>query len=117
MHPAALAPPTAGVLDSAAMTDDHTEQATAFDPIAEKILELLAASAPHSSLSPQEVAQAVAESRRRPNDPPDLWRRYLPAVKQQALFLARAGKLIVMRKGKPVDARSAKGVIRYKRPI
>ena len=87
------------------------------DPIAEKIIELLAAADPNRSVSPQAIAQAIADSRRRPNDPPDAWRRYLPAVKQQALFLARAGKLIVMRKGKPVDAQSAKGVIRYKPPI
>jgi len=99
------------------MTDDPTEQATALDPIAEKILELLAAAEPDSSISPQHVAQAVAESRRRKSDPPDAWRRYLPAVKQQALHLARAGKLVVLRKGKPVDAKSAKGVIRYTRPV
>lgn len=88
----------------------------ALDPVAEKILELLAAGEPNSSISPQQVAQAIADSRRRPIDPPDLWRRYLPAVKQQALHLARADKLIVLRKGKPVDAQSAKGVIRYRRP-
>ncbi|NKB48008.1 MAG: DUF3253 domain-containing protein [Alphaproteobacteria bacterium] len=99
------------------MTDNANENAPGLDPIAEKILELLAASEPNSSLSPQQIAQAVADARRRPNDPPDLWRRYLPAVKQQALHLARAGKLIVMRKGKEVDAQTAKGVIRYKRPI
>ena len=87
------------------------------DPVAQAILTSVEALAPGKSLDPQEVARAYGETRRRPSDPPDLWRRYLPAVKQQALFLARAGKLIVMRKGKPVDARSAKGVIRYKRPI
>ena len=104
------------MLDSAAMTDNSPEHTPDLDPIAVKILELLTASEPDSSISPQHVAQAIAESRRRPNDPPDLWRRYLPAVKQQALYLARANKLVVMRKGKPVDAKSAKGVIRYKRP-
>ena len=104
------------MVDSAAMTDDPTEQATALDPVAKRILELLEAIEPNSSISPQHLAQAVAESHRRPKDPPDLWRRYLPAVKQQALFLARAGKLVVLRKGKPVDPQSAKGVIRYQRP-
>ncbi len=105
------------MLDNAPMSSETTKNTAALDPIAEKILELLAGAAPHKSISPEDVARAVAEGRRRPNDPPDLWRRYLPAVKQQALYLARAGKLIVMRKGKPVDAQSAKGVIRYKRPI
>ncbi len=98
------------------MTADPADPALTLDPIAEKILELLAAADPNRSVSPQAIAQTIADSHRRPNDPPDAWRRYLPAVKQQALFLARAGKLIVMRKGKPVDAQSAKGVIRYKRP-
>ena len=105
-----------GVLDSAAMTDDPTEPATTLDPVAVKIIELLDAGGPESSIAPQQVAQAIATSRRRTNDPPDLWRRYLPAVKQQALYLARAGKLVVLRKGKPVDAKTAKGVVRYKRP-
>ena len=99
------------------MTNDPAKSEPALDPIAEKIIDLLADAAPNKSISPEDVARAVAESRRRPKDPPDLWRRYLPAVKQQALFLARAGRLIVMRKGKPVDAQSAKGVVRYKRPI
>jgi hypothetical protein len=99
------------------MTDNtNTTDSAGLDPIADKILELLAAAGPDGSISPQSVAQAVAESRRKKNDPPDLWRRYLPAVKQQALHLARAEKLVVLRKGKPVDAQSAKGVIRYKQP-
>ena len=105
------------MLDNAPMSSEPVQNTAALDPIAEKILDLLAAAEPHKSISPEDVARAVADSRRRPSDPPDLWRRYLPAVKQQALYLARAGKLIVMRKGKPVDAQSAKGVIRYKRPI
>lgn len=105
------------VVESAAMTDDTTTDAPALDPIAEKILELLATAGPESSISPTQVAQAVAEGRRKRNDPPDAWRRYLPAVKQQALHLARTGKLVVLRKGKPVDAQSAKGVIRYQQPV
>ncbi len=99
------------------MTDDTTTDAPALDSIAERILELLAAAGPESSISPTQVAQAVAEGRRKRNDPPDAWRRYLPAVKQQALHLARTGKLVVLRKGKPVDAQSAKGVIRYQQPV
>lgn len=106
------------MLDSAAMTSEPANSgAPALDPVAETILELLAAAAPDKSISPEEVARAVAAQRQRRNDPPDAWRRYLPAVKQQALFLARAGRLVVLRKGKAVDPQTAKGVIRYKRPI
>ena len=97
------------------MTDDTIKDAVTLDPIAEKIIELTAAAGPDSSVSPTQVAKAVAESRRKKTDPPDAWRRYLPAVKQQALYLARAGKLVVLRKGRPVDAQSAKGVIRYQK--
>jgi len=103
------------------MTDDPADGAPApnsaeLDPVAETILELLAAAPPNRSVSPTQVAQAVAASRRKKTDPPDAWRRYLPAVKQQALHLARAGRLVVLRKGKPVDPQTAKGVIRYRRP-
>jgi len=106
------------MLDSAAMTSEPANSgAPALDPVAETILELLAASAPDKSISPEEVARAVAAQHPRRNDPPDAWRRHLPAVKQQALFLARAGRLVVLRKGKAVDAQTAKGIIRYKRPI
>ncbi len=97
------------------MTDDTIKDAVTLDPIAEKIIELTAAAGPDSSVSPTQVAKAVAESRRKKTDPPDAWRRYLPAVKQQALYLARAGKLVVLRKGRPVEAQSAKGVIRYQK--
>ena len=99
------------------MVSQPAKDAARLDPVAEKILDLLAAAAPNKSISPEDVARAIADERRRPKDPPDHWRQYLPAVKQQALHLARAGKLIVMRKGKAVDANTAKGVIRYKRPI
>lgn len=116
-HPDGVACETMAVVESAAMTDDTTTDAPALDSIAERILELLAAAGPESSISPTQVAQAVAEGRRKRNDPPDAWRRYLPAVKQQALHLARTGKLVVLRKGKPVDAQSAKGVIRYQQPV
>jgi len=98
------------------MIDDTAKDATALDPIAEKILELLAATETGKSISPTQAAKAVAEGRHKKNDPPDVWRRYLPAVKQQALHLARVEKLVVLRKGKPVDAQTAKGVIRYRKP-
>jgi len=87
------------------------------DPVAAMILELLGAAKPGGSVSPEDVARAVAETRRKANDPPDLWRRYMSAVKQQAIHLARAGSIQVLRKGKPVeDPARVKGVIRYRLP-
>ena len=83
------------------------------DPVARMILALLAACPPGKSITPEDAARAFAETKARPGDPPDLWRRYLPAVKQQALHLARQGRIRILRKGKPVDpAGPVKGVIR-----
>ena len=87
------------------------------DPVAAAILDALAAVKPGGTVSPEDVARAVAERRRKANDPPDLWRRYLSAVKQQAIYLARAGEIQILRKGQPVeDPARAKGVVRYRLP-
>jgi hypothetical protein len=90
-----------------------TADAPADDPVAEVILGLLAGLPAGKSISPEDAARAFAEARRRPSDPPDLWRRYLPSVRQQALHLARRGRIAILRKGKPVDPNApVKGVIR-----
>ncbi len=87
------------------------------DPVAQAILSSLAGLEPGKSLDPQDIARTYAEGRRRPSDPPDLWRRYLPAVRQQALYLARTERVTILRKGKPVVLEDGtlppiKGVIR-----
>jgi len=83
------------------------------DPIAEVILDLLAARGAGKSIAPSEAAQAFAAARSKAGDPPDAWRRYKMAVRQQAIWLARAGRIAILRKGKPVDPRAPiKGVIR-----
>ncbi len=83
------------------------------DPVAEAILALLAEAGAGRSISPEDAARAFAAGRAGPSSPPDLWRRYLPAVRQQALHLARRGRISILRKGKPVDPHApVKGVIR-----
>jgi hypothetical protein len=87
------------------------------DPLAGEILRLVAARGPGKSVCPSEVARAYAEARRKPTDPPDLWRRYMAPVRQQAKNLARQGRLAILRKGKPVDPNQpVKGVIRLALP-
>jgi hypothetical protein len=88
--------------------DDEVE-----DPVAALILMLLAEAGPERSLDPITVAKTFAATRTKPKDPPDLWRRYLPAVRQQALYLARRGRIQILRKGKPVDPHApVKGLIK-----
>ncbi len=86
------------------------------DPVARAILELLETVPPGRSISPVAAARAFALTRARPGDPPDAWRRYLPAVRQQALHLARARRIAILRKGKPIDPHAPfKGVVRLAR--
>ncbi|MEN8721418.1 MAG: DUF3253 domain-containing protein [Alphaproteobacteria bacterium] len=81
------------------MSDDTQDQ---LDPVAEAILTVLEA-APDNKAQPKAVAEYLANARRTKKDPPDLWRRYMMAVRQQAKFLARSGVIEILRKGKPVD--------------
>jgi hypothetical protein len=85
------------------------------DPIVLAIMAELDAGKPGASISPEQVARAVAEQKRTPKDTKDLWRKYLSAVKQQGIHLARAGRIELLRKGKPVDDPAhVKGVVRYR---
>ena len=88
------------------------------DPVAKLILSLLARLGEGESLGMPEVARAFAEPRRRPLDPPDVWRRYLQSVRQQALFLARRGDVALTRRGEVQDPnKPTKGVLRIARPL
>ncbi len=57
------------------------------------------------SVSPEDIARALdAEN----------WRALLPAVRQGAVRLLRAGRIDVLRKGKPVAEAEIRGVIRLR---
>jgi hypothetical protein len=86
------------------------------DPVAEAILALLAGGGTGDSFSLMDAARAYADTRRRPKDGPELWRRYMNAVRQQAVHLARQGRIEILRKGKPVDPNDFKGVVRLRLP-
>ncbi len=77
------------------------------DPLAQTILALCAAAGPGKSIDPTEAAKDFA--RRREED--DLaWRTHLPQVRSRAVALARQGRLVIYRKGKPVDPEDFRGV-------
>ena len=83
------------------------------DPVARYILESLAGGV---VLSPQDIAKAYGENKRKPKDKPDFWRRYMQAVKQQALHLARQGRIEIVRDGKPVDIEDFRGLVKLRLP-
>ncbi|EWY39925.1 hypothetical protein N825_02705 [Skermanella stibiiresistens SB22] len=82
------------------------------DPITERILAMIADG---KSVTPQEVAQAFYKDIKTPTMSPDGWHKYLTAVRQQAIHLARLGQLEITRKGEPVDPNNFKGVVRLRK--
>jgi len=77
------------------------------DPIEAAIFDLLGRIPPGKSVSPEDVARAVD---------PDGWRRQLSRVRGAAVGLARAGRLVVTRHGKPADPDDFRGVWRMRLP-
>jgi hypothetical protein len=76
-------------------------------PIEEAIFACLAEAGPGKSVSPEAVARAVdAEG----------WRRVLAQVRATAVGLARQGRLVITRHGKPADPNAFKGVYRLMAP-
>jgi len=71
------------------------------------IFELLAKAGPGKSVSPEDVARAVD---------PEGWRRRLGHVRAAAVGLARQGRLVITRHGKPADPEKFKGVYRLRAP-
>jgi hypothetical protein len=77
------------------------------DPIEAAIFELLGRTPPGKSVSPEEVARAAD---------PEAWRRQLSRVRATAIGLARQGRLVITRHGKPADPDRFKGVWRMRLP-
>jgi hypothetical protein len=77
------------------------------DPVEAAIFDLLAKLPAGKSVSPEEVARSLD---------PDGWRRSLGRVRATAIGLARAGRLVITRHGKPADPDTFKGVYRLRLP-
>lgn len=69
-----------------------------------QILALTEARGPDKSICPSEVARALEPE----------WQRLMTPVRQAAARLALAGRIEILRKGKPVDPADFKGVIRLR---
>ena len=82
--------------------------------VREIVLEL-AEAAGEGSISPGDVAKIFAEERRKPGAPMLSAHRWSRIVREEAIGLARAGKVQILRKGRPVDPHApVKGVIRIR---
>ena len=73
------------------------------DVIETAILSLLEKAGPEKSIAPADAAREVF---------PNNWRDRMRHVRNAAIHLARQGKIVVLRKGKPVDHENFKGVYR-----
>lgn len=97
------------------MTDEaeETKVVKTDDPI---VIAILAALQGGKTPTVQDIARQIAEQKKKPKDKPDLWRRYMTAVKQQAIHMARTGRIEIIRKGEAIDPREAKGLYRLRLP-
>jgi hypothetical protein len=74
-----------------------------------EILRQTEARGPDKSICPSEVARALAQG-----GATDGWQRFLTAVRRAAIRLADAGRIDILRKGKPIDPAETRGVIRLR---
>jgi hypothetical protein len=92
---------------------EETEEVQADDPVVVAILDALADGANPTF---QDVARLIAKERGKPKDGPNLWRRYMNAVKQQAVHLAKNGRIEITRKGEAVDPKDFRGIVKMRLP-
>ena len=74
------------------------------------LLRLIAEREAGKTLDPQEVARALGGAH------PDQWGPLMQPIRRVAVALAEQGRVVILRKGKPVDPRDFKGVYRLSAP-
>jgi len=80
--------------------------AVTLEAIEAAILERTAACAPGKSICPSEVARGLL---------PEKWQPLMGQVRQAAARLSEAGRIDILRKGKPIAHDAMHGVIRLRR--
>jgi hypothetical protein len=76
------------------------------DSIAETMLALVAERGPGKTICPSEVARALGGPH------PDGWGPLMKPVRRVAVDLMKQGRVVIRRKGRPVDPDDFKGVYR-----
>ena len=81
--------------------------------LAATVLALCASAGPTRTVCPTDAAKAYAQAR---DEGPLGWRSHLQEVRRVAVALANEGRLVIYRKGKPVDPNEFRGVYRLGAP-
>ena len=79
--------------------------------IEETLLDLVAARGAGKTVCPSEVARALGGPH------PDGWSPLMQPVRRVAVRLAKAGRIAILRKGRPVDPDDFRGVYRLGPPV
>lgn len=95
------------------MSEETKKEPPMDDPVATFILEALELG---DEVSPNKIAQAIAREKAKESSPPNLWRKFLISVRQQAIHLARNGRIEIVRKGIAVDPNDFKGLYKLRLP-
>jgi hypothetical protein len=74
------------------------------------LLRLIAEREPGKTVDPAEAARELGGAH------PDQWGPLMQPIRRAAVALAEQGRLVILRKGKPVDPRDFKGVYRLTAP-
>ncbi len=83
------------------------------DPI---VTYIMAALESGDLVSPNAIAQTIARDRATDKTPADLWLKFMTAVRQQAIHLARVGRIEIIRRGKVADPNDFKGLYKLRLP-
>ena len=87
-----------------------TDMQTPADQIGATLIGMARDCGHEKSFCPSEAARRIA------GDHPDQWGPLMQPVRKAAVQLALAGRLMILRKGKPVDPLDFKGVYRLSLP-
>jgi hypothetical protein len=78
------------------------------DELEATLLALLEARGPDKTLDPMDVARALG------GDRPEGWKPLMQPVRRAAVRLMKQGRLVIVRKGRPVDPDDFRGVYRIR---
>ena len=74
------------------------------------LMRLIGERGPGKTVDPSEAARALGGAH------PDQWGPLMQPIRRVAVALAEQGRIIILRKGRPVDPRDFKGVYRLTSP-